>query len=692
MKKTDRRDAGNGRYISRDLSWLDFNARVLDEAAYPANPLLERLKFIAIFSSNLDEFFMVRVASLLQTVRLGQDVPNPAGLRPAQELRLIRRKLDRLLKRRHELLTGILTELEDCGIRLRRPSELSASVRRELETFFVREIAPVLTPLAVDPAQPFPIVNNGAIEIAVSLRAGRRVGARRALVRVPETLPRFVPVDDGDPGQTFVPLEELVMAHLDKLFSGCRIQTYFPFRVTRDMELPIDDVDSGDLLNGIAAKLTERRQSTPIRLELPPDADRELAEWLIARFLLPRDYCYRIASPLDLRLWGELAEAAARPDLLEPVWPPVPVPELPGDRPIFDEIAEHGSVLNVPPYQSFDPVVRLLESAADDPDVLAIKQTLYRVSGNSPVVRALQRAAENGKQVTVVVELLARFDEVNNIAWAKRLEESGAHVVCGIRNLKVHGKALLIVRREKRGIRRYLHLATGNYNDRTALQYTDIGFFTVDPALCDDIADLFNVLTGCAEPPERWRRIAASPFDLRERLLGLIDRETKYGERGRIAAKMNSLSDPEVVEHLHAAAAAGVQIDLLVRGICCFRPLPGEPVRVVSIVDRFLEHARIFCFGNGGKEEYFLSSADWMRRNLDRRVELFFPVTQPRLREMLHTMLKLELADREKGRRLAASGRYSRHLGEAHLPCRSQRRTYEYFAGQWEQARKKRRK
>ena len=678
MKTPSCQEAGK-RFISRDLSWLDFNARVLDEAACPANPLLERLRFIAIFSGNLDEFFMVRVASLRQRVRLGQDMPDPAGIRPSRELRLIRRKLDRLLKRRQELLTGILAELEEHGIRLRRPEELRAAARRRLERHFVREIAPVLTPLAVDPAKPFPIVANGAIEIAVLMHSGGT--ARRALVRVPETLPRFLSAADGSPGSAFVVLEDLVMAHLDKLFAGCRILTCFPFRVTRDMELPMDDVEGGNPLADIAAKLTERRQSAPIRLELPPDADPEFADWLKEQFRLSGEFCYRVAGPLDLRQWETLAEIIDRPELREPVWPPVPVPELPGKKPIFDEIAANDPVLNVPPYQSFEPVLRLLESAADDPGVLAVKQTLYRVSGNSPVVRALQRAAENGKQVTVVVELRARFDEDNNIAWARRLEESGAHVVYGIRGVKIHCKALLIVRREPGGIRRYLHLSTGNYNDRTALLYTDIGLFSVDPALCDDISDLFNVMTGCAAPPDRWRKIAASPYDLREKILSLIDREARFGAEGRIAAKMNSLSDPEVIGHLHAAAAAGVRIDLIVRGICCFRPLPGEPVRVVSIVDRFLEHARIFRFGNGGAEEYYLASADWMPRNLDRRVELLFPVAAPRLRKTLGTILELELADREKGRRLGVGGRYSRRLEKTHLECRSQRRIYEYFAG-----------
>lgn len=683
------------RFISRDLSWLDFNARVLEEAAAKATPLLERLKFIAIFSGNIDEFFMVRVASLLQTVRLGEDAPDPAGNSPSQELRLIRRKLELLIERRDSLLADILAELAGHGIRLGLPSNLPENARRELERTFDREIAPVLTPLAVDPSHPFPIVNNCAIEIAVGMLSGIRNEALRAFVRVPETLPRFLPVDDGLPGKAFVTLEELVMAHLGKLFNGCQILECFPFRVTRDMEFQVDDSAGIDLLADISAKLTERRQSRPVRLELADCAPPEWTAWLLDRFQLTEEYCYRPAGPLFLRQWDELIELVDSPELRDPPRPPLPVPELPGERPIFDEIAANGPLLIAPPYQSFDPVVRLLESAAEDPDVLAVKQTLYRVSGNSPVVRALQRAAENGKQVTAIVELKARFDEGNNIAWAKRLEESGAHVVYGIRNLKIHCKALLIVRREKDGIRRYLHLSTGNYNDRTALQYTDIGLVTVAPDLCADASTLFNVMTGYSEPPDRWEKISAAPFDFRETILEYIDREAARcaaGRPGKIIAKMNALSDPEVIEHLHQAAAAGVKIDLVVRGICCFKPLPGESVRVVSILDRYLEHARIFYFLNGGDEEFYLSSADWMPRNFDRRVELCFPVEEPRLRAVLRTMLELELADREKGRRLRADGKYSRCLPEKHLACRSQQRIYDYFADLWKKAQKKKRR
>lgn len=679
MKKV--KHAGQNGFISRDLSWLDFNSRVLDEAAAPENPLLDKLKFIAIFSSNLDEFFMVRVASLLQMVKQGKDTPDPAGNRPSVQLREIRRKLNRLLARQRDLLSDILTELERSGIRLRHPDQLPEAAQKSLDHFFERQIAPVLTPLAVDPSHPFPMVNNGAVEIAISMLSGIRQEALRAFVRVPEVLPRFIPVQDGLPGKTFVTLEDLIMTHLETLFPGCQILEYFPFRITRDMEFPVDEAASGNLLDDISAKLTERRQGTPIRLELPADADPELEEWLKEQFHLSEDYCYRTRSFLHLKQFFELITLAEKPELQEPPWPPLPVTELPAGKSVFESIARHDPVMIVQPYQSFDPVVRLLESAAEDPDVLAVKQTLYRVSGNSPVVRALQRAAENGKQVTVIVELKARFDEGNNIAWAKRLEESGAHVVYGIRDLKIHCKALLVIRREEGLIKRYLHLSTGNYNDKTALQYTDVGILTTHPELCFDVATLFNVMTGCSEPPDRWNLIAASPFDLREKIMALIDREMRFcaaGKKGKITAKMNSLSDPEIIAKLHSAAESGVEIRLIVRGICCLQPLPGENIKIISIVDRYLEHARIFCFHNNGDAEYYLASADWMFRNMDRRIELFFPVLSEEHQQILQTILDLELSDDAKGRRLTSDGRYMRPAAAARKN-RSQLQIYEFF-------------
>ena len=678
------RDAERDRelFISRDLSWLDFNLRVLHEAELPANPLLERLKFIAISGGNLDEFFMVRIAGLRRLARSGHDFPDPAGNTAEKQLEKARNKIRRMVRRQSEcLLDELLPELENHGIRLRRPAELGTAVRRELRDHFLGQVLPVLTPLAVDNFHPFPVLNSGAIEIALELR-DRGNKKLRAFVEVPEVLPRFLPVSSA-PGRTFVLLEELVMDNLDSLFPGAKIEECFAFRVTRDMDNVLDDDVFDDFLRHIGKKLLQRRQREPIRLELPRDGRGALAKWLIRELKVEPDHCYGIRGPLYLQQFFQLVEAAHAPELLEKPWPPAPVPELADSTSVFQAVARHKSILIAPPYQSFDAVVALLEQAAEDPDVLAIKQTLYRVGGNSPVVRSLRRAAENGKQVTVLLELKARFDEGNNIAWAHLLEESGAHVVYGIANLKVHCKALLIVRREAGGIRRYVHLGTGNYNDRTAKIYTDLGVLSCDDDLGFDVSTLFNVLTGSTSPPERWRKLAVSPFDLRERLEALIEREITHarsGGGGRIVAKMNSLSDERMVRLLHRAADAGVEIDLIVRGICCCLPRPGqENLRIVSVVDRYLEHGRVFCFHNLGEEEYYLSSADWMTRNLDRRIEALFPVTDPQICGVLRSLLKFPLEDTDKARRLQSSGVYTRPAPAKYSEARSQWRTYRLF-------------
>lgn len=674
--------ADKTRFISRELSWLDFNSRVLFEAGLPANPLLERLKFIAITGGNLDEFFMVRIAGLRQLVRQGDCVPDPAGNTPERQLAKARRKIGRMIRRQSEcLLDELLPALEGHGIRLRRPDELPPELRERLSGYFASQVMPVLTPLAVDNTHPFPVLNSGAIEIALSLR-GKEKKQLHAFVEVPEVLPRFIRVPDA-PGKTFVLLEELVMDNLSLLFPGAKVEEFFAFRLTRDMDFAVDEESFDDLLRHIGKKLLQRRQREPIRIELPQGRRGPLVKWLTGEFNLASEFCYGVRGPLYLKQFFQLVEAARAPELLEEPWPPVSVPELAGCDDLFSAISAHRSILVAPPYQSFDPVIELLEQAANDPDVLAIKQTLYRVSGNSPVVRALQRAAENGKQVTALVELKARFDEGNNIAWARLLDESGAHVVYGVANLKVHCKALLIVRRENGGIRRYVHLATGNYNDKTARLYTDLGIMSCDEDLGFDVSALFNVLTGSTSPPERWRKVAVSPFDLRGRLEFLIGREiehAKSGGGGRIIAKMNSLSDEKMVRLLHRAADAGVEVDLIVRGICCYRPSPRQDnLRIVSIVDRYLEHSRIFYFHNLGDEEYYLSSADLMSRNLDRRIELMFPIEDEKLREILRTLLDFQLSDSDKGRHLQAGGVYTRPAPGVYGSSRSQRRSYLFF-------------
>lgn len=689
MTKKEKKSAaeksdGSSLFISRELSWIDFNARVLDEADCAANPVLERLKFIAIFSSNLDEFFMVRIAGLRQLIKMGQDLPDPAGNRPSDQLLRMRSKLDRLLKRQYTCLAeDLLPALAEHNVRLVGPSEVAPAVRAELSAYFRGQVLPVLTPLAVDSAHPFPILSSGSIEIAVSMRPAGKKELVYAFVEVPELLPRFVEVPDNRPGRSFMLLEELIMDNLGTLFTGCEIEEFFPFRITRDMDFSVEDSGAEDLMQSIEKKLLQRRHREPIRIELLSGTRGPLAKWLANEFRLDEQFWYFVRGPLHLKQFFELVGKAGLPELLEPAWTPVMPAAFSAERSVFETISQHGSLLVAPPFHSFSPIVRFLEEAAEDPDVLAIKQTLYRVSGNSPVVRALRRAAENGKQVTVVVELKARFDEGNNIAWARLLEESGAHVVYGVAGLKVHCKMLLVVRREDGGIRRYVHLGTGNYNDKTAAIYTDMGIMTGDFDLCFDVANLFNVLTGYSSPPAAWRKIAASPFDMRRRISGLIEREIALStpdRPGRIIAKMNSLSDEKVVRLLHQAADAGVEIDLIVRGICCYKPKPGqENARVTSIVDRYLEHTRLFYFENGGDPEFYLTSADWMYRNLDRRIELLFPVEDERIREICLRLLQFQLGDTDKGRHLLGSGVYTRPKLNHYTAARSQHNSYRYL-------------
>lgn len=668
-------------FISRELSWLDFNSRVLDEAGTAANPVLERLKFIAITGGNLDEFFMVRIAGLRQLVLAGRDLPDPAGLRPSEQLALAREKIERMIKRQSRyLLDQILPELAEQQIFLQPIEKLPASCQNWLHNYFCEEISPVLTPLIVDAAHPFPRLNSGALEVAATLEIGGN-DAVHAFVEIPQVLCRFIEVPNAH-GTAFILLEDLVAANLRELFPGCTPVETICCRITRDMDFSVEDDNVDDLLSCIDKKLDQRRRRSPVRLEVAGiNPKGNLVNWLLEKLELERDFCYFSRAPLNLKQFFELSALVNRPELQAAVLAPVMAPELTGNRNVFEAISEHGNIMLALPFHSFEPVVRLLNQAAEDPDVLAIKQTLYRVSGNSPVVKALQKAAENGKQVTVVVELKARFDERNNIAWAKLLDESGAHVVYGIAGLKVHSKALLIIRREEGMIRRYVHLSTGNYNDKTAAMYTDIGLLSCDPELSFDVSNLFNVLTGYSAAPPCWNMLAVSPFNLRSRIEWLIRREIANAQEGRpagIIAKMNSFSDEQMVNLIHEAADAGVKIDLIVRGICCYRPLPRQKnVRIISIVDRYLEHTRLFCFCNGGNEECFLSSADWMTRNLDRRIETMFPVPAGKIKETLRTMLEYQLNDTDKLRRLLPQGIYTRPRKQEYGPNRSQNRRYE---------------
>ncbi len=672
---------GGNFFINRELSWLDFNSRVLAEAFCKNNPLLERLKFIAIFSSNLDEFFMVRVAGLRQLAKLDSVAADQCGLTAGMQLKKIREKCLALLKLQARCFNRkLLPQLAENKIFLVKYNQLNFSAQNELKQYFSSQVAPILTPLALDPSHPFPVLGNGAIEIAVMLKNPDKPETLYAFVEVPEQLPRFVEVSEMRGGSYFVALEEIIIANLTDIFAGCDIIEALPFRITRDMDFTILEEGVSDLLRSIEHTLLERRSREPIRLEFPCGVKGPLYQWLMEQFKLDEDLRYALGVPLNLKQLFELIGKINRPELLEAPWMPLSNMAFEGYNDIFEAIRTQGNILHMVPFFSFDPIVKLLNSAADDPDVLAIKQTLYRVSGNSSVIQALQRAAERGKQVTVIVELKARFDEGNNIAWARKLEESGAHVVYGISGLKIHGKALLIVRREAGLIRRYVHLSTGNYNDKTAKIYTDSSIFSYDQQLCAEIAALFNIMTGYAAARQEWSKIAVAPFDLRRRLLALIDREREHAEaggRGKIIAKMNSLTDPEIIVHLYDAAQAGVKIDLIVRGICCLKS--GKNIRVCSIVDRYLEHSRIFYFHNNGNKKYFLSSADWMMRNLDRRIEIMFPLENPFHCKIIAQILAMQLEDREKGRFQRSDGHYRSAGAKRYNGRRSQYRSYQLW-------------
>ncbi|MBR2632067.1 MAG: polyphosphate kinase 1 [Lentisphaeria bacterium] len=686
-------------FLSRELAWLDFNARVLDEALCEANPLLERLKFISITDSNLDEFFMVRIAGLRRLVRAGCDFPDPAGLRPSEQLSEARKKICKLILRRRKCLDGILRELENYGVRLREAGDVGEDIQAQLATFFDDQVMPVLTPFAVDSAHPFPLLTSGAIVIAVEIASstGSCGESRFAFVEVPGVLDRFVEVTDrpADSGRLLVTLESVIWENIGKLFPGCRIADRIMFRITRDMDLTFSDDPEGSmsLLESIHTKLQQRKQREAIRLEFCRRDTGKLAAWLKKSVDIAEEFCYCIDSFIYLKQFMQLPGVINMPELLEEEWKTSDVFELEGSASIFDAIKKAGDTAVFLPFHNFDCLTRLLNAAADDPDVLAIKQTLYRVGSSSPVVDALRRAAENGKQVTAVIELRARFDEGNNIGRARALEESGAHVVYGVSGLKVHAKALLIVRREAGRLRRYVHLATGNYNARTAKQYTDIGIISTDPDLCSDAAALFNILTGFSTAPE-WKCVSCAPFNLRSRFEELVKREIRFARAGlpaKITAKMNSLSDEGMIRILHEAAAAGVELQLIVRGICCYRILPKEKnVRIISIVDRYLEHSRIFCFNNGGSPEYFLSSADWMSRNLDRRIELLFPVRDEKICSMLRDILNFQLQDSDKARQLRPSGSYTRPDISEYTGNRSQRRTSDYLRNISEKSRNRR--
>jgi polyphosphate kinase len=653
-------------FLNRELSWLAFNLRVLEEAMDVQTPLVERLKFAAIAASNLDEFFMVRVAALKHMVEEGDTAPDSAGLTPGQQLQQIAQRAHEMVDRLYKtLMEEILPALGTHGIRILPVAELEAAQRDALTRHFEEEVQPALTPLAIDYSRPFPHLAGLSLNIGLLLApAAEGEPPRLGVVQVPSRLPRLVRLPSAD-GTTYAFLEDVIRTELGKLFPGQAVLQSAVFRVSRDAEMELDDEGArGDYLETLEEELRKRRRSRTVRLELDAGVGETLLAMLSERLAVERDDVYRVHGPLDLRAFWSIVELPALEALRDAPLKPVAVLDVGQQEALFDILDERDVILQHP-YEAFDPVVSFVARAAEDPDVLAIKQTLYRTSGNSPIVQALSRAAEQGKQVTVLVELMARFDEQSNIKWARSLEESGAHVIYGIRGYKTHSKICLVVRRSRRGIRRYVHLGTGNYNDKTARIYTDFGLMTSDPDLGEDASAFFNALTGYSDPP-RMKKLVMAPTMLRERVLRLIERERRRAEAGQAAeirAKMNALVDEDVIRALYDASKAGVRIRLNVRGICCLRPgLRGvsENIDVVSIVDRFLEHARVFYFRNGGDEEVYLASADWMPRNLDRRIELMFPLESPEGRQKAMSALDSMFQDNVKSRWLQADGTYKR--------------------------------
>jgi polyphosphate kinase len=661
-------------YYSRELSWLEFNDRVLEEASDPRNPLLERVKFTAIFSTNLDEYFMIRVAPLKQQIEAEVHKRSVDGRLPEEQLAAISARLRVSLERFTRLLDGELwPALANEGIRVLRYAELDERMRHELKRTFHERVFPVLTPLAVDQGHPFPYISNLSLSLGVEMEEMTSEGAitHFARVKVPPSLPRFMPIEAPPNEKHFVLLEDVIAHNLPELFPGMRILSSYLFRVTRDADLDIQEDEADDLLRAIESELRRRRFGEPVRLEVEASMPEHLCEMLLEALSLRPVDLYKLDAMLGTSdLWTIVG--IDRPDLHDVPFTPAIPKRLIAERDIFAAIRE-GDLLLQHPYESFDPVVQFVRQAAEDPHVLAIKQTLYRTSGTSPVVQALIEASESGKQVAALIELKARFDEENNIHWARNLEHVGAHVVYGFPGLKVHAKVILVVRDEPDGIRRYVHFGTGNYNEKTARLYTDFSLFTCRPELGEDATHLFNRLTGFAKDV-RYEELLVAPVTLRTGFVELIEREAAHARAGRpagIVAKLNAISDVGMVQTLYRASQAGVPIELIVRGQCELRPgIPGvsETIRVRSIVGRFLEHSRVYIFTNGGEREIYIGSADWMGRNLDRRVETIVPVLDSDVGDKIVTTIEVLLADNVKARWLRSDGTYVRRIPEEGEP------------------------
>lgn len=649
-------------FYNRELSWLKFNLRVLKEAMVKDTPLLERLKFIAISASNLDEFFMVRVAGLWSNFDSGIEKRDASGMSVHEQLVAISQAAHEQVRTQTKSLIALMAEMDAVKLHFRRVKDLSELGKDWLEEYYREVVFPVLTPMAVDASRPFPFLANKTLNLAVELIKADGEHSM-GLIQVPSVLDRIVEVEP-EGKRTFVFLEDIIASHCHDLFKGCHILDMVSFRVTRDSDLDLEEDDSVDLMKEVEESLRKRKRGAAVRLEIFKTNNNRIKKFLEENLDVTEMEVYEINGPLDPTCFFKfIGMKGMWPWLYEPFVPQRPL-ELPDDSDLFAAIRENDILLHHP-YESFDPVVKLVSDAADDPQVLAIKQTLYRVSGNSPIVAALARAAENGKQVTVLVELKARFDEENNILWARRLEKAGCHVIYGLVGLKTHAKIILIVRKEDNGIKRYLHLGTGNYNDSTAKLYTDLGLMTANDEFGSDASAFFNLLSGYSEPPV-WNKLVMAPLGLREKIYALIDNEiamVRAGREGHIIAKMNSLIDQPVIQKLYEASAAGVHIDLIVRGICGLRTgIEGisDNITVRSIVGRQLEHSRIFWFANGGEEQLYLSSADWMPRNLNDRVELFFPVETEEHIHRIKALLDLYLRDNVGAHMMQSNGSYRR--------------------------------
>lgn len=649
-------------FYNRELSWLKFNLRVLKEAMVKETPLLERLKFIAISASNLDEFFMVRVAGLWSNFDSGVEKRDASGMSVHEQLVAISQAAHEQVRTQTKSLIALMAEMDAVKLHFRRVKDLSELGKDWLEEYYREVVFPVLTPMAVDASRPFPFLANKTLNLAVELIKADGEHSM-GLIQVPSVLDRIVEVEP-EGKRTFVFLEDIIASHCHDLFKGCHILDMVSFRVTRDSDLDLEEDDSVDLMKEVEESLRKRKRGAAVRLEIFKTNNNRIKKFLEENLDVTEMEVYEINGPLDPTCFFKfIGMKGMWPWLYEPFVPQRPL-ELPDDSDLFAAIRANDILLHHP-YESFDPVVKLVSDAADDPQVLAIKQTLYRVSGNSPIVAALARAAENGKQVTVLVELKARFDEENNILWARRLEKAGCHVIYGLVGLKTHAKIILIVRKEDNGIKRYLHLGTGNYNDSTAKLYTDLGLMTANDEFGSDASAFFNLLSGYSEPPV-WNKLVMAPLGLREKIYALIDNEiamVRAGREGHIIAKMNSLIDQPVIQKLYEASAAGVHIDLIVRGICGLRTgIEGisDNITVRSIVGRQLEHSRIFWFANGGEEQLYLSSADWMPRNLNDRVELFFPVETEEHIHRIKALLDLYLRDNVGAHMMQSNGTYRR--------------------------------